>query len=149
MSNDAYFQRMISNVFKCVSICFEFASTAEWQQLTHWVNTKAGIKFQNHSKQSLWDFLYTKKNCTLQEILFPPIKRLEKRWIIWMQFSILQKKLEGTTKKRKVHNLFMEIFFSFFTRDMYPWLYPLIDEAMLSKCSLAKTTSPSTYFYST
>ena len=133
---------MISNVFKCVSICFEFASTAEWQQLTHWVNTKAGIKFQNHSKQSLWDFLYTKKNCTLQEILFPPIKRLEKRWIIWMQFSILQKNLRVLLKSAKYTIYLWRFFFSFFTRDMYPWLYPLIDEAMFSKCSLAKTTSP-------
>ena len=140
---------MISNVFKCVSICFEFASTAEWQQLTHWVNTKAGIKFQNHSKQSLWDFLYTKKNCTLQEILFPPIKRLEKRWIIWMQFPILQKNLRVLLKSAKYTIYLWRLFFSFFTRDMYPWLYPLIDEAMFSKCSLAKTTSPSTYFYST
>ena len=126
MSNDAYFQRMISNVFKCVSICFEFASTAEWQQLTHWVNTKAGIKFQNHSKQSLWDFLYTKKNCTLQEILFPPIKRLEKRWIIWMQFPILQKNLRVLLKSAKYTIYLCRFFFHFLPEicihDYIHWL---------------------------
>ena len=139
---------MISNVFKCVSICFEFASTAEWQQLTHWVNTKAGIKFQNHSKQSLWFFVH-KKELHIARNSISANKKVGKTVNYLDAVFYITKKLEGTTKKRKVHNLFMEIFFSFFTRDMYPWLYPLIDEAMFSKCSLAKTTSPSTYFYST
>ena len=101
--------------FKCVSICFEFASTAEWQQLTHWVNTKAGIKFQNHSKQSLWFFVH-KKELHIARNSISANKKVGKT-VNYLDavFYITKKTLEvGTTKLRKLHNVSMEIFFFIF-----------------------------------
>ena len=134
---------MISNVFKCVSICFEFASTAEWQQLTHWVNTKAGIKFQNHSKQSLWFFVH-KKELHIARNSISANKKVGKT-VNYLDavFYITKRPLRWVLLNCANYIMYLcRFFFSFFTRDMYPWLYPLIDEAMFSKCSLAKTTSP-------
>ena len=103
-----------------------------------------------------FSFLYTKKNCTfsLQEILFPPIKRLEtvnyldavfcitKKWS-WGSYWIAQ-----TTQSKKKKNSVVFFYKLLYQRYVYSWLYPMIDEAMSCRCSCRQTSSP-LYFYST
>ena len=117
---------MISNVFKCVSICFEFASTAEWQQLTHWVNTKAGIKFQNHSKQSLWFFVHKKElHIFIARNSISANKKIGNSELFGCSFLYYKKKMilrqllncASYTIQRKISVVFF--FINFYTKDMY------------------------------
>ena len=150
---DMYYQ-MFQMCFHLFWICFySWMATADieltprqvWHSRTVRNRVAAIIIFLGFS------FLYTKKNCTfsLQEILFPPIKRLETVNYLDAVFCITKKMIlrqllncASYTIQRKISVVFF--YKLLYQRYVYSWLYPMIDEAM----SCRQTSSPP-YFYST
>ena len=129
----------------------------------HWVNTKAGMTFQNRSKQSSlhyhfsWLFFFEHKkelHIFIARNSISANKKIGNSELFGCSFLYYKKKMilrqllncANYTIQRKISVVFF--YKLLYQRYVYSWLYPMIDEAMSCRCSYRQTSSPP-YFYST